>query len=182
VSGFYVWGAQLEAGDFATSYIPTTSGSATRAADDVKTANISWLTAGTGVLYEEALSFAASSGGVGVFSLNNASTNNRIDMRTDAESIITAGGVSQAELDMAGGSVANVSSKYAIAYATNDFAGCFNGGTVATDGSGTPPTTITQFQFGALDGGTSNLLNGNIQRLTYWNTRLADIHLQAITA
>jgi hypothetical protein len=42
-SGLYLWGAQLEAGSYATSYIPTTSASVTRNADEIFKTGISSL-------------------------------------------------------------------------------------------------------------------------------------------
>jgi hypothetical protein len=51
-SGLYIWGAQLEAGSYATSYIPTTSASVTRNADVISKTGISSLIGQTeGVLY-----------------------------------------------------------------------------------------------------------------------------------
>jgi hypothetical protein len=42
-SGFYVWGAQLEAGSYPTSYIPTTTAAVTRNADAISKTGISSL-------------------------------------------------------------------------------------------------------------------------------------------
>lgn len=43
-NGIYIWGAQLEAGSYATSYIPTTSASVTRNADVISKTGISGIT------------------------------------------------------------------------------------------------------------------------------------------
>jgi len=43
-SGAYIWGAQLEAGSYATSYIPTTSASVTRNADVISKTGITGIT------------------------------------------------------------------------------------------------------------------------------------------
>ena len=58
-SGVFIWGAQLEAGSFATSYIPTTTSALTRSADvcSITGANFTnlWNTAGGTFLFEGVL-------------------------------------------------------------------------------------------------------------------------------
>jgi hypothetical protein len=178
----YLWGAQLEAGSFPTSYIPTTTTSVARAADNVNSSSVSWLTQGTGALLAYAKIFDTASGTSGVFSLNDDTSSNRVDCRTNNTAHITNGAAAQAALTAASGFVVDVLGKVAIAYTTNDMAIVFDGGAAATDVSGTPPTTVTQWQLGGLDGSQFNQLNGYITRVAYWNSRLSNSALQALTA
>jgi len=55
-SGLFIWGAQLELGSYDTSYIPTTTGTVTRTADDIRKTGISSLIGQTeGTLYAEVI-------------------------------------------------------------------------------------------------------------------------------
>lgn len=63
-SGIFIWGAQLEAGAFATSYIPTVAAQVTRAADAASMTGenfSSWYSQGQGALFVEVQSFGAPS-------------------------------------------------------------------------------------------------------------------------
>ena len=54
VSGVYVWGAQLEQANFASSYIPTTTTSVTRNTDLARLDSAGWYNASEGTFYNEA--------------------------------------------------------------------------------------------------------------------------------
>lgn len=57
-NSFYVWGAQVEAGSFATSYIPTSGSTVTRSADFVEMSGTnfsSWYNQSEGTIYSEHL-------------------------------------------------------------------------------------------------------------------------------
>lgn len=78
-SGFYIWGAQVEAGSFATSYIKTTGASATRSADNASIIGenfSSWYRQDEGSIYCEAAKMNPVTSVVA--SLNDGTSNNRI--------------------------------------------------------------------------------------------------------
>jgi len=64
-SGVFLWGAQVEAGSFATSYIPTVASSVTRNADAASMTGTnfsSWFAQGAGTLYAEYATLATTGG------------------------------------------------------------------------------------------------------------------------
>lgn len=180
-SGIYIWGAQLEAGSFATSYIPTTSAQVTRSADvaSITGANFtSWYRTDEGSLYTEinTKSLAAANG----IQLNDGTTSNRIRLALTSASdqgTVTYQGSTQATLD-GGTPVAGTTSKVTIGYKLNDFALSLDGGAVVTNTSGVIPGA-TQLQIGAE---TSTAGNLTIKRIAYFPARLSNANLQAITS
>jgi hypothetical protein len=172
-SGVFLWGAQLETGAFPTSYIPTTTAAATRAAD---VASITGITVAPGCIFAQFSNPA--SGSQGIVSINDNTANNRIELRTsgtDPFLTVVNGGATQADID-AGTIAANLAAKLAGRVATDNFGASASGGTEVLDSSGTVPS-ITQLQIGRDQAG--NYLNGRLARLALLN--LSNTTLQRLT-
>ena len=178
---FLVWGCQQEAGAFPTSYIPTTTAAVTRSAD------VCEITGGdfSGFWNEPAGTLVAegdtpASGTRSLVSANNTTANESSVLRTvgtDPLFVVTDGGVAQASID-AGTVSAGTAFKLAAAYTVNDFAVSKDGAAVVTDTSGTIPTP-TQITIGTDAAG--NYVCGRIARLRYFNTRLLNSQLVALS-
>jgi hypothetical protein len=175
--GFVLWGAQLEAAAFPTSYIPTTDSAVTRSAsladviDQAIANNIRTL----------CLEFRSPASGTrGVVSLNDNTANERasvITSGTDPRLVVHDGGVEQANVN--GGTItANTRTRVAVRINTNDFAISINGGAVVTDTSGTLPT-VDRLMLGRTQAG--EYLNGPLARVTGWTQLLPNSTLQELS-
>jgi hypothetical protein len=188
-SGLFIWGAQLEAGAFATSYIPTVASQVTRSADIATMTGTnfsSWYNASEGSFvssYEASPNtfttyLAASNGVVAQNSMhmdNDGSGNMRVAYYSgsSAVALLTLGAV---------GTI-NAVNNIATAYKVNDFAASRNGGTVVTDTAGAVPVGVNRLNIGADPSGAAvNVSNTHIRQIAYYNTRLPNATLQALTA
>jgi hypothetical protein len=183
-----VTSANLEAGSFATSWIPSLGTSATRSADVATitgTAFSRWYNAAGGTSFANYafLSTAPTSGFPSVYGFTDGTANNRIapsylnDSSNALEHFVGAGGVNQSVI-VGPAYTAGAGARTAMAFFANDFAVATNGGSVATDNSGTIPTVNVMNignQFGSFT------MSGTISRLTYWPTRLSNAVLHALT-
>jgi len=179
----YVWGAQLEAGSFATSYIPTVASQVTRSADVASmtgTAFSSWYNQNEGTLYAEFDAFA-DSGSYFIASISDGTNNNRMQLLpwSSRQGQIVTGGVDQALFDNGTLSI-NTTTKVAIAYAANNSALSLSGASPATDNTVTVPS-VDRLLFGNATSG-ANPNNGHIRKVAYYPVRLSSTQLQAITS
>lgn len=179
-SGAYIWGAQLEAASFATSYIPTTSASATRAADvaSMSGANFtSWFNAGEGTFYGEA---NFSNGGRYFHTVNIGSSAQieGVQATTYFDAFVYTTDV-QADIQIAAASFIN--RRVALAYQVNDIAACVSGGAVSVDTNAILPLNLNAFYVNSY-GTTGPLGSGTVKKVAYYPQRLTDAQLQALTS
>ncbi len=179
-NGIYIWGAQLEAGSFATSYIATTAASATRNADaaSMTGANFtSWFNAGEGTFYGE----ANLSGGGRYFHAVKTGASDQIEgvqQTTYFEAFVYSTSI-QAQINIAVASFIN--RRVALAYQVNDIAACVSGGTVSVDTNAILPLDLNAFYVNSY--GTSGPLgSGTVKKVAYYPARLTNAQLQAITS
>ena len=214
-NSLYVWGCQIEANSYDTSYIPTTSSTATRGRDFVNSGSSTTrsadnstsstvtrnaddaiisgsefssfynLTEGSFFVNGGPKQIDSSSAQV-LFSADSGSDTHRtqvhVGISTSAVKLrVENGGVLQVNTTISGTTVAgNNDSKISARYGTNDFRiDCQNLNGIDT--SGTPSTSLTQFNIGSRYSPAQDHLNGHIKRLTYWTNKLSDSQLERIT-
>jgi hypothetical protein len=173
---------QLEQGAFATSYIPTTTAAATRAADSaVVTPIASFYNQAEGTLFAEGFPTQGATATTShLLSVGNSSSEYLSLVRLTSGATARGYNFNSPDLlaDLNGGSF-TASGKLAMAAKENDFAFSFNGGTVATDTSGTMPSADRMRIGSRVD--TGAILNGHIRKISYWPRRLSNTLLQQLT-
>jgi hypothetical protein len=185
--GLFIWGAQLEAGAFPTSYIPTlgTPGGVTRAADVASitgAAFSSFYNQTEGTVFADINTAPVANIAQALFDLSEGVGSERMFQRRNTggfiSTAITDNNVVQGDF----GSVqvsASGRARSGFAYRLNDFEAAVNGSTSGTDTSATVPTP-DRIHIGQ-NFASAQVVNGTIKRLTYWPTRLSNTVLQAIT-
>jgi hypothetical protein len=177
---FYGWGAQAELSSYPTSYIPTTSSSATRVADVCTKNGIGALIGGTSgtvffdiktnpVLssanYKQFCYYFTSGGAQSYMYLNSA---NQLSTNSNWGSFVFS----------ATPLVANTRYKIALVYAPNDFALYVNGVSVATASSGTPNNNA-DITIGQLAG--TEYCEFVFNQYIHFPSRLTNAELSALT-
>ena len=179
--GLIFWGAQFEAGAFATSYIATVASQVTRAVDVATMTGTnfsSWFNNGEGTLYGETTGYTV--GNVIIGTINDGTANNAILLST-----ITVNGRlfvrrnTTVEADITTSAITN-SAKLVGAYRANDCAATANGTTPNTDLSVLLPI-LDRFTIGRNTVGNETG-NQTIKKIAYYPRRLSNEELQEMTS
>jgi hypothetical protein len=187
-TNIYVWGAQLEAGSIATTYIPTTTGTGSRAADVISASGalVSGLIGQTeGTIYAE-VDVKALQGTVAKTFIDIGATNNRIFIgftslasNTIRLQIDTSANPARVDIRSTVSSAGII--KVAAAYQSGNCVLYVNGvaGTVSANDS-LSFSTLSSVFIGQTIAGTA-FLNDRIRPAALYTTRLTDAQLAELT-
>ena len=185
-NGLLIWGAQLETGSVATSYIPTVAATQTRNADVISVSSVSGLIGqAEGTLYMKINTSSLQSFTQRVITLSDGTTNNNVETQISANTrqlvfAVTTAGVSQAVISMlAPGFDLNTDVKFAAAYKNNDFVFYVNGTQIGVDTSGITPSGLSNIRFASPTG--TFAYNGRILAAAIYTSRLSNAELAQLT-
>lgn len=181
---FVIWGAQTELGEFPTSYIPTAGIAVTRDVDDITTqTDLSWYgdPDGFSIYASASQEVDHATDDWQVFSLNPSSDRFLFygPFSTARFVTVSSGAGNDVSLVSTIGYVPGTILQFAIGVEEDDAA-------MYIDGSKEPATSdtdcilpvaanVTSFNISSISAGVS--LNGNLQELRFYNTRLTDEQL-----
>ena len=174
-SGLYIYGAQLELGAYATSYIPTLGASVTRGADACVKTGISSLIGQTeGTLFAD---FVAQPTPTSQSHLWLAGTSgNEIGVYGNSQFVFySSGGVSIAGPSL----VAGTRYKIAFAYKANDYVAYINGAQTGVDTSATVPATSALYINSYSD--FTEIQKKEVNQTLLFKTRLSNSELASLT-
>ena len=173
-SGAFIWGAQLESGSYATSYIPTTSASVTRNADVISKTGISSLIGQTeGTVF---LDFLMANTSTDMIPLSiQGSDGKLIWIRNAGLQFYGNGTTLLANIDSSP-ATPFLRYKIAVVYGQNDFRLYRNGALIGTDTSGTFTGSFSDLALNSIINHT-NLFN----QVALFPTRLTNEQLAQLT-
>lgn len=195
--GIYIWGAQLEASTYPTSYIPTVASAVTRVADTSTSAQTtraadvasmtganfsSWWRADEGSFVAEYL-LGADNSSLGLIGLDDGTSSNVLQMRYSsggqAQFSVNSSGVNQVSLAPAGYSGMGAY-KRTVTYGSAGFQQTING-VIPNPGVFTGTIPVLTLAFVGCEQGTRNFINGHVRSLSYYPKRLTSAELQALS-
>jgi hypothetical protein len=183
-SGVYIWGAQLEALSFSTSYIPTVASQVTRSADSASMTGTnfsSWYNNSAGSMYAEFSREVIGVNSQGVFSFNPASGSEFLGVYAlggnDVIYAVTGGVAGSVNTNFGASTLASKKISYALT--SGAFRGAYNGTATASATPASVEQGVTTFYIGNVTG--ASFLSGWIKKLAYYPTAISATNLQAIT-
>lgn len=194
-SGIYIWGAQLEAGAFPTSYIPTVASQVTRSGDLASMTGTnfsSWYNISQGSLYVEAANMPSVNQTAFYATINNTTYQSSFSIWKGNSALSGDGNlIGTTRVSQSGspyftvlnsGVAANSSMKAVASYTLiSSLSISANGNAAVSQTFSIPqPYTPVALRIGGRDDGYQ--INGNIRKLQYYPQALSNAELQEMTS
>jgi hypothetical protein len=178
-NSYLIWGAQIEAGAYATSYIPTLAASVTRVADDASKTGISSLIGQTeGTLFLE-FDFTNIGGTQVIFSIHDSLNNKRLELWADFNTLngFIGGSVN---ISIGSLSISNGRHKAAIAYKqSGEQAFYVDGVQVGTSATAYTIAALTALRYDYWNTGFPPVVG--VRQTLLFKTRLTNAQLAELT-